>query len=504
MKKTNFILGITALSTMPALGQTASSRPNIVYILMDDLGFGDIGCYGQEKIETPHIDQLRQEGMRFTQHYTGSPVSAPARCVLMTGMHSGHAQIRYNNEMAYRGATNDHDSMFVHKELEGQYPLKANTMTIGRMMQNAGYTTGCFGKWGLGFPDSEGTPNKQGFNQFYGYNCQRQAHTYCPAFLYKNEERVYLKNKVINPHLARLGKDEDPYNPQNYKRFEQEEYANDLIFDELMSFVDENKQKPFFLMWTTPLPHVSLQAPERWVQHYVKKFGDEEPYTGKAGYGICRYPHATYAAMISYFDEQVGKLIQKLKAENLYDNTLIIFTSDNGPTFNGGSDSSWFNSGGWFKSEYGWGKCFLHEGGIRVPAVMVWKDKIKPGSETDHICCFQDVMPTLAEIISVTCPPTDGISFLPTLLGNKAGQKEHEYLYWEYPDPKIGNKAIRMGKWKGIITNIRQGNTEMQLYDLDADLREEYDVAAQHPDIVAKFRQLMEESSTPDPNRVRL
>ena len=334
--------------------------------------------------------------------------------------------------------------------------------------------------------------------------CQRQAHTYYPAFLYKNKERVYLKNKVINPHLARLGKDEDPYDPQNYKRFEQEEYANDLIFDELMSFVDENKQKPFFLMWTTPLPHVSLQAPERWVQHYVKKFGDEEPYTGKAGYGICRYPHATYAAMISYFDEQVGKLIQKLKAENLYDNTLIIFTSDNGPTFNGGSDSPWFNSGGWFKSEYGWGKCFLHEGGIRVPAVMVWKDKIKPGSETDHICCFQDVMPTLAEIISVTCPPTDGISFLPTLLGNKAGQKEHEYLYWEYPDPKIGNKAIRMGKWKGIITNIRQGNTEMQLYDLDADLREEHDVAAQHPDIVAKFRQLMEESSTPDPNRVGL
>lgn len=326
MKKANFILGITALSTMPALGQTASSRPNIVYILMDDLGFGDIGCYGQEKIETPHIDQLRQEGMRFTQHYTGSPVSAPARCVLMTGMHSGHAQIRYNNEMAYRGATNDHDSMFVHKELEGQYPLKANTMTIGRMMQNAGYTTGCFGKWGLGFPDSEGTPNKQGFNQFYGYNCQRQAHTYYPAFLYKNEERVYLKNKVINPHLARLGKDEDPYDPQNYKRFEQEEYANDLIFDELMSFVDENKQKPFFLMWTTPLPHVSLQAPERWVQHYVKKFGDEEPYTGKAGYGICRYPHATYAAMISYFDEQVGKLIQKLKAENL---TGKLFLFDN-------------------------------------------------------------------------------------------------------------------------------------------------------------------------------
>lgn len=217
MKRTNFILGIAALSAMPALGQTTSGRPNIVYILMDDLGFGDIGCYGQEKIETPHIDQLRQEGMRFTQHYTGSPVSAPARCVLMTGMHSGHAQIRYNNEMAYRGAINDHDSMFVHKELEGQYPLKANTMTIGRMMQNAGYTTGCFGKWGLGFPDSEGTPNKQGFNQFYGYNCQRQAHTYYPAFLYKNEERVYLKTKSLTLTLPDWEKMKTPTTPKTIK-----------------------------------------------------------------------------------------------------------------------------------------------------------------------------------------------------------------------------------------------------------------------------------------------
>lgn len=485
------------LHSFTVWGQTTENRPNVIYILMDDLGLGDLGCYGQEKIETPHIDRLRQEGMRFTQHYSGSPVSAPSRCVLMTGLHSGHSQIRYNNEMAYRGAVSNHDSMFVHKELEGQYPLKAHTMTIGRMMQNAGYVTGCFGKWGLGFPGSEGTPNKQGFDQFYGYNCQRQAHTYYPAFLYKNEERVYLKNKVMNPHLMRLGKDENPYDPLVYKKFEQKEYANDLIFEELMRFVESNKRKPFFVMWTTPLPHVSLQAPERWVKYYVGKFGDEEPYTGKAGYGICRYPRATYAAMVSYFDEQVGKLVEKLKAEGLYDNTLIVFTSDNGPTFNGGTDSRWFNSGGRFKSDYGWGKCFLHEGGIRVPAIVVWKKRIKPGSETDHICGFQDVMPTLAEVVAADCPATDGISFLPTLLGNETEQREHEYLYWEYPDPQIGHKAIRMGKWKGILTNIKKGNTKMQLYDLENDLREEHDVATRYPDVVAKFKQLMEEASTP-------
>lgn len=484
------------MGAMPVSAQQAEERPNVIYILMDDLGFGDLGCYGQQKIETPNIDRLSREGMRFTQHYSGSPVSAPSRCVLMTGMHSGHAQIRFNNELPERGAVNDHDSMFVHKELEGQYPLKANTMTLGRMMQHAGYVTGCFGKWGLGYPGSEGTPNKQGFNQFYGYNCQRQAHTYYPPFLYRNEERVYLNNKVINPHLVRLAPGEDPYDLRNYRRMEQNDYSNDLIFDEMMSFVDRNKRHPFFLMWTTPLPHVSLQAPKKWVDYYVRKFGDEKPYLGQAGYGICRYPHATYAAMISYFDEQVGKLVQKLKEEKLYDNTLIIFTSDNGATFNGGSDSPWFESGGPFRSEYGWGKCFLHEGGIRVPAVMVWQGRIKPGTTTDHISAFQDVMPTLAEVAQVPCPPTDGISFLPTLLGEENRQKEHEYLYWEYPDPDIGNKAIRMGKWKGIITNIRKGNKEMQLFDLENDLREEHDVAAQHPDIVNRFRLLMQASSS--------
>lgn len=364
------IIACSLFSCSVMQAQKVVQRPNIIYILMDDLGYGDLQCYGQQKIETPNIDKLREDGMKFTQHYSGSPVSAASRCVLMTGMHSGHSQIRGNDEMPMRGAIGNYDSVYVHKELEGQYPLKAGTMTLGRMMQQAGYVTGCFGKWGLGYPGSEGVPGKQGFDRFFGYNCQRQSHTYYPPFLYENDQRVYLKNRVTNPHTDFLEAGADPYNSASYDKYVQKEYANDLIFDKLINFVDQYKASPFFVMWTTPLPHVSLQAPERWVQYYVKKFGDEKPYTGEKGYMPCRYPHATYAAMISYFDEQVGKLVDKLKKDGLYDNTLIVYTSDNGPTFNGGSDSPWFNSGGLFNSEYGWGKCFLHEGGIRVPAIF--------------------------------------------------------------------------------------------------------------------------------------
>ena len=290
-----------------------------------------------------------------------------------------------------------------------------------------------------------------------------------------------------------MGKNDDPNDLASYSKYTQKEYANDLIFDELVKFVD-TAANPFFLMWTTPLPHVSLQAPERWVKYYVEKFGDEKPYTGMAGYLPCRYPHATYAAMISHFDEQIGKLIEKLKKDNLYENTLSVFTSDNGATFNGGSDSPWFNSGGLFKFEYGWDKCFLHEGGIRVPAIITWPGKIKPGMESDHICAFQDVMPTFAEIAGIACPPTDGISFLSTLLDRKEEQRQHEYLYWEYHDPKIGSKAIRLGKWKGILTNIRKGNTRIQLYNLENDIREEHDVATQYPNMVKLFERLMQEA----------
>lgn len=500
MKIEKVIIGCSILSCGIAQAQQSVRCPNVIYILMDDLGYGDLQCYGQQKIETPNIDTLRAQGMKFTQHYAGSPVSAPSRCVLMTGVHSGHAQIRGNDEMRVRGAVNNYDSMYVHKELEGQYPLKAGTMTLGRMMQQAGYVTGCFGKWGLGYPGSEGAPENQGFDTFFGFNCQRQSHTYYPPFLYENEKRIYLKNKVTNPHTQKLDEGADPYDPASYAKFTQKEYADDLIFDRLIKFVDEHKKNPFFAMWTTPLPHVSLQAPQRWVDYYVRKFGDEKPYLSEKDYLPCRYPHATYAAMVSYFDELVGKLMEKLKKEGLYENTLVVFTSDNGPTFNGGTDSPWFNSGGLFRSEYGWGKCFLHEGGIRVPAIYTWPGKIASGSESNHICSSQDVMPTLAQLAHIDCPPTDGISLLPTLLGKEKEQQEHEFLYWEFPELD-GERAVRWGKWKGLLKDIKKGNTQMLLFDLDNDIREEHNVADKHPDIVKKMVEMMKESTTPPENK---
>lgn len=496
MKTRKTLLGLGALSAVSLAVVAApekTTRPNVVYILMDDLGYGDLECFGQQKIETPNIDALRAGGMKFTQHYSGSPVSGPSRCVLMTGMHSGHAQVRGNDEVASRGDVWSHASMLKDPELEGQVPLKAGTMTLGRMMQNAGYKTGCVGKWGLGYPGSEGVPNKQGFDFFFGYNCQRQAHTYYPAFLWRNDKRVYLGNSVLDPETTKLDIAADPMDERNYDKFVQKSYSNDVMFDELIHFVDENKADPFFLMWTTPLPHVSLQAPERWVRYYVEKFGDEEPYTGNRGYYPCRYPHATYAAMISYFDEQVGELVRELKKNGIYENTVIVFTSDNGPTFNGGSDSPWFNSGGIFKSEQGWGKCSVHEGGIRVPTIVSWPAQIKSATETDHVSAFWDVMPTLADMAGIECPSTDGISFLPTLLGDTGKQKQHEYLYWEYPESN-GSRAIRKGNWKMMITNIKKGPQMIELFDLSKDVREQHNVADQQPQLVKELKKLMESS----------
>lgn len=492
-------LYLAALTAAPAaLAQPApDAKPNVIYIIMDDLGYGELGCYGQQKIETPHIDQLAREGLRFTQHYTGCPVSAPARCTLMTGLHSGNAQIRGNDEMPARGETGSHEAMFRNPYLEGQYPLAHGTPTLPGMMRAAGYATGVFGKWGLGYPGSDGTPNKQGVDEFYGYNCQRQAHNHYPPFLYHNEAREYLDNPVIDPHRQRVPADSARIDAA-YARFTQKQYAHDLIYDALARFIDARAgQQPLFIMWTTPLPHVSLQAPKRWVDYYVKKFGDEKP-KPEAGYLPCRYPHATYAAMVSYFDEQVGQLVALLKAKGLYDNTLIFFTSDNGPTFNGGTDSPWFNSGGPFRSEYGWGKCFVHEGGVRVPAIAVWPGHVKADTQTDHICTFPDMMPTLAELAGTPCPHTDGLSFLPTLLGQQQRQ-HHAHLYWEYAAPDNPQRALRWGKWKAIQQHLQRADTHIELYDLEADLREEHDVAAQHPDIVAHMRAIMDaEHRQPD------
>lgn len=471
----------------------ASTKPNIIYILADDLGYADLGCYGQKSIETPNIDKLSEAGVRFTQHYSGTAVSAPSRCVLLTGKHTGHAYIRGNDEMGARGNVWSHEAMLADSSLEGQRPLPAESFTLAKLMKQAGYATACIGKWGLGYPGSEATPNKMGFDFFYGYNCQRQAHTYFPPFLYRNETREYLENKLLPPG-TKLDPNADILSADSYAKYNQKEYAPDLMFTEITNFVDTHKKEPFFLMWTTPLPHVPLQAPEKWVDYYVNKFGEEPPYVGQKGYYPCRYPHATYAAMISYWDEQIGLLIKQLKDLGVYENTLIIFTSDNGPTFNGGADSPWFDSAKPFKSEAGWGKASIREGGIRVPMIACWPKEIKPGTTSEHISAFWDVMPTLADITNQKVKDTDGISFLPSLKGKK--QKKHDYLYWVYPEG-TGSRAIRMGKWKGFIKDIKKGNTTMELYDLSIDPQEQKDLASKHPDIVKKLTTKMQEAHTP-------
>ncbi len=475
--------------------KTELQKPNIIYILADDLGYGELGSYGQTKIETPHIDALAENGMRFTQHYTSSPVCAPARCMLLTGLHSGHAQIRGNDEWADRGDVWDFEAMTSDPNLEGQRPLKPGTQTIGTLLQQAGYKTGIVGKWGLGGPLTEGIPNKQGFDFFYGYNCQRQAHTYFPVHLWKNTEKVPLNNKMVPPKTG-LPEGADPYDPESYSDFWLTDYASELMHNELIQFIKENKDNPFFMYYANPIPHVPLQAPKRWVDYYVNKFGDEEPYTGERGYFPHRYPRAAYAAMVSYLDEQVGEIVATLKELGLYENTLILFSSDNGPSFNGGTDSPWFDSAYPFKSEQGWGKANLTEGGIRIPMIAQWPGRIEPGTETDLLSAHYDVLPTLCELVGTEPEGNiDGISFLPTLLGEE-NQKEHEFLYWEFP-ASGGQQAVRLGKWKGLRKNIFKDDLNIRLYNLEEDIQEQNDVSAQHPEIIQKIETILAQEHTP-------
>lgn len=475
-------------------GVLAVNKPNIIYILADDLGYAELGCYGQEKIETPNIDRLAERGLRFTQHYSGSPVCAPSRCVLMTGKHSGHAFIRGNHEWRERGEVWNYAKAVENPNLEGQYPIPADTVTVAKLLKKAGYRTGIVGKWGLGGPLSHGIPNRQGFDFFFGYNCQRQAHTYYPRHLWKNQMKVWLRNELYAPG-TKLPKDADPYDPQSYAHFTQPDFAPDLMFQEILQFVEDNKTGPFFLYWASPIPHVPIQAPQRWVDYYVKKFGTEEPYLGDKGYCPCRYPHATYAAMVSYLDENVGLLVNELKQLGLYQNTLIMFSSDNGAGIGGGSTSPWFDGAKPFITKRGRTKGTVYEGGIRVPMIAAWPGKIEAGTTTDHMSAFYDVLPTLCDIAKVATPDdTNGISFLPTLLGKK--QTQHQYLYWEFPSYG-GQQAVRMGPWKAMRQNMLKGNTTIQLFNLADDIQEQRDVAPQHPDIVKKMRHIMEREHVP-------
>lgn len=473
-------------------------KPNIIYILADDLGYAELGVYGQEKIETPNIDLLAKEGMMFTQHYSSAPVCAPARYMMLTGKHAGHAYIRSNSEWRERGAVWDYRAMAKDSTLEGQGPMPKNTVTLAHKLKDVGYTTGIVGKWGLGAPHTHSVPNDMGFDFFYGFNCQRQAHTYYPLHLYKNRERVHLANDTIAPN-TKLEKGADPNDPNSYANYTLTDYAPDLMFREITNFVANNKEKPFYLYWATPIPHVALQAPKRWVDYYEKKFGNEEPYLGERGYFPHKNPHAAYAAMVSYLDENIGKLVRQLKDEGIYDNTLIVFTSDNGPSYAGGADPEFFESAKPFRGEHGRGKGYLYEGGIRVPMIASWPNKIKGGTKSDLPSAHYDMLATFAEITGFETPEvTDGISMLPTMIGKKDQQK-HDFMYWEFPSYG-GQVAIRMGDWKVVRQNLsNEKPATLELYDLKNDPTEEHNVASEHPEIIQKAADIYErERQTPE------
>jgi arylsulfatase A-like enzyme len=453
----NIILLQAVFMIMVILTGTSYSehiKPNIILILADDLGYSELGCYEQNKIKTPNLDLLASEGMKLTDHYSGSPVCAPSRCVLMTGKHTGHSYVRDNKELPQ----------------EGQTPIPSDSFTIATMLKAKGYTTGCVGKWGLGFPGSEGDPLNQGFDLFFGYNCQRQAHYYYPKYLWKNNRKMEL--------------------PGNNERTGTT-YSPDLMKKEVLNFIRENKDNPFFLYWPTPVPHVSLQVPEDSLTQYRHQW-NETPYKGKH-YTSHKTPRAAYAAMITRMDRDIGDLLSLLKELSLEENTLVIFTSDNGTSHAGGVDARFFNSVGKLRGLKGQ----LYEGGIRVPFIARWKGQIAPGTTSDHVSAFWDILPTLADIAGVQLhEDIDGITFAPTLLG-KSGQIKHAFLYWEFSEYG-GQVAVRMDNWKGIRRNlIKNPDAKIELYNLNKDIAEKNNLAEQHPEIVQRIKMIMVREHAP-------
>lgn len=428
--------GDTAKNTSP------SKTPNIIYILADDMGYNDVGVYGQELIKTPQLDQMAAEGMRFTQHYSGSTVSAPSRGCLMTGLHTGHGYIRGNFSM----------------EIEGNLPIPENTVTVAKLLQNEGYKTAMIGKWGLGGPGSVGGPNNQGFDYSFGYLDQRNAHSYYPPYLWENETKYPLEGNL---------------------KGNRKQYSHDLFTAQALNFIKKEKDAPFFLYLPYTIPHSKFEVPED------APYNDEE----------WAQPLKNYAAMITRMDSDIGKIIELLKKEGLDENTIVFFSSDNGPT---GQPNKFFNSNAPFKGTKG----NLYEGGLRIPLIARWPGKIKPGTVSDHLSAFWDFLPTACDLANVETPEKiDGVSFLPTLLGEN--QPKHKYLYWEFfqynyswksgdnPDNRnfLHSQAIRMDNWKAI-----KRKSEIELYNLQNDIGETKDVSKQNPQIVKQIEQYMNES----------
>ena len=427
----------------------AKDRPNIIFIMADDLGYGDLGCYGQKRIRTPHLDRMAAEGMKFTQFYAGSTVCAPSRCVLMTGLHTGHCFIRGN----------------------GKINLRPGDVTVAEVLKGTGYTCGLMGKWGLGHENSSGLPTRQGFDSFFGYLDQHHAHNYYPSFLVRNEKRVLLKNVV--PNEGRFGQG---------VATRQVEYSHDLVMAETMTWLDGVRDRPFFLYLALTIPHANNEARQK---------GMEVPDLGAYAKEDWPAPQKGTAAMISRMDADLGRLFARLKKHGIDEETVVFFTSDNGPHREGGNNPDFFDSNGPLRGI----KRALYEGGIRVPLLVRWPGKIRAGSTADFIGSFADVLPTLAELARAKGQQaTDGLSFVDTLLGNSRRQKHHEYLYWEFYEGRSA-QAVRMGDWKAVVKPFH--GTKVELYHLGKDLGEKKNVASDHPDVVARARAAIKAAHRP-------
>lgn len=461
---------ISACNKQKMTNETSQIRkPNIIYILADDLGYGDLSLTGQVKFSTPNIDKLSKDGIFFTQHYSGSTVCAPSRSSLMTGQHTGHTFIRGNKEV----------------QPEGQHPLDSSIVTVAELLKSGGYVTGAFGKWGLGYPSSEGDPNNQGFDEFYGFNCQRLAHNYYPYYLWHNQTKEILKeNQGQNTGT----------------------YAPEIVHNKAMAFLEKNKDTTFFMYYPSMIPHAELLAPEKYMEKFRGKLSPEKKYKGVSSsyaesmeriyqkdgdYSFQDEPHAAFAAMVYLLDKQVGEIRKKVEELGIAENTIIIFTSDNGPHQEGGADPNYFNSNADLRGY----KRDLYEGGIRVPMIAYWPEKIKANSTSNHISAFWDFLPTVCEIAQIKTPQNiDGISFLPELLGEK--QENHDYLYWEFLE-QGGKQALRLGDWKGIRLNMsNNAEAPIELYNLASDIGEQNNIAAENPEIVEKIVNIMEKEHT--------
>ena len=477
---------------LAALAAGAQNKPNIIYIMCDDMGYGDLACYGQQYISTPNIDRMAAQGMRFTQAYAGSPVSAPSRATFMTGQHTGHTHVRANKEYwrgsVQYGANTDY-------AVVGQEPYDPNRIIIPEIFKDNGYTTGMFGKWAGGYEGSASTPDKRGIDEYYGYICQFQAHLYYPNFLNEYSRsagdegvrRVILEQNIQFPMYG-----------DDYRKRAQ--YSSDLIHQKAMAWLDkQSADQPFLGIFTYTLPHAELVQPEDSILlAYKGHFCTEKTFGGQQAsrYNPTNYGHAEFAAMITRLDAQVGEIMAKLEEKGLADNTVLIFTSDNGPHEEGGADPDFFNRDGLLQGK----KRSTYEGGIRIPFIVRWPGKVAAGSVNDHQLAFYDLMPTFCDIAGIENYETryanpeaendsfDGLSFYPTLTG-VGEQQQHEFLYWEFSETNM--MGLRMGNWKMVV---QQGNCK--LFDLATDLHEDNNVADQHPEVVAKMKAILKSQHT--------